>query len=219
MTKYTTRLRQGANIRLGITVIIAALAAVFMAWPNYQKLIKTHANIFELDSQIADSELELESERDQYRLLKAKYSIRAETDQRIIATILPEKTEETKIIRELEKKANELTGSDKSLVLESVNFGKATSIKDVDYLILPIKIKLLGTKEKLMTFLRYLEKTGNINSDDDEATRLLDVKDVSMKIKDRGSKTEMTEEINVELAVNAYSLPSLEEIAASNKAK
>ncbi|MFH1546133.1 MAG: hypothetical protein ABIE14_02050, partial [Patescibacteria group bacterium] len=106
MTKYTTRLRQGDNIRLGITVIIAALAAVFMAWPNYQKLIETRASIFESDEQIADSELELESERDQYRLLKAEYSIRAETDQRIIATILPEKTEETKIIRELEKKAN-----------------------------------------------------------------------------------------------------------------
>ena len=215
MTKYTSRLRQGANIRLGLAAVITILTGVFVAWPNYQKLIETRASIVKLDKQIVDSELELESERDRYRLLKAEYSIRAETDQRTISTILPEKAEETNIIRELEKKANELAGSDKSLTLELVNFGKATSVKDVDHLTVPIKIKLLGTKEKLMAFLRYLEKTGSITADDNRATRLLDVKDVSMKIKERGSKTAMTEEITVELAVNAYNLPYSKEIAAS----
>ena len=218
MTKYTSRLRRGANIRLSLTAIIAVLATVFMIWPNYQKLVKTRANILEFDKQTTDDELKLESERDLYRLLKAEYSVRAETDQRIISTILPKKEEETKIVRELEKKVNQLAGSDKSLVLEMVNFGKATLVKDMDYLILPIKIKLLGTKEKLMAFFRYLEKTGSTNITDDKAVRLLDMKSVSMKIKDRGSKTEMTEEITVDLAVNAYSLPSSEEIAI-NKAK
>ncbi len=217
MTKYTTRLRQGANVRFSLTAIIVVLAAVFMVWPNYQKLIKIRTDIFEFDEQAAGSEFELELERDQYRLLKAKYSLRVETNQRVISTILPEKTGETKVVRELEKKVNELTGSDKSLILEAVNFGKITLVKDMDYLVLPSKIKLLGTKEKLMAFLRYLEKTGNITAGD-KATRLLDVKDMNMKIKDRGSKTEMVKEVLVDLTVNAYSLPSPEEIAAS-KAK
>ncbi|MCK5472268.1 hypothetical protein KAI54_03720 [Candidatus Gracilibacteria bacterium] len=215
MTKYTSRLRQGANIRFGLTVIIAVLAAIFIIWPNYQKLIEVRAKILEVDKQTVDSELELESERDQYRILKAEYNLRAKTNQRIISTILPERAEETKIIRELEKKANELAGGNESLILEMVNFGKTSLVKDMDYLILPIKIRLLGTKEKLMAFLRYFEKTGNITVDD-EATRLLDVKDVNMKIKDRGSKTEIMKEITIDITVNAYNLPSLEKIAASN---
>ncbi len=217
MTKYTTRLHQGANIRFGLAMIIAIIASVFMVWPNYQNLTETRANIIEADNQITYAEIEIGSERDQYRILKAEYSIRVETDQKMISTVLPEKTDETNIIRALEKKANELAGSDKSLTLETVSFGKTSSEKDADYLSLPIKMKLTGTKEKLMAFLRYLEKTGNITINKDKATRLLDVQDVSMQLKDRGSKTEVANEVSLDLSVNTYILPSLEEIKSKKR--
>jgi Tfp pilus assembly protein PilO len=219
MTKYITRLRQGANIRFGIAALIATLAVIFMIWPSYQKLMDARAGIRDADEQTSDIEIELGVKRDQYRLLKAEYSILAATDQKVISSILPEKAEETNIVRELEKKVNELAGSDKSLVLETVNFGKAGSTKDVDYLTLPIKINVSGTKDKIMTFLRYLEKTGNIIAGEDKAARLLDVQDITMQIKDRGTKTEITQGINVDLSVNAYNLPSPEEIAVNRANK
>ncbi len=208
MTRYITRLHQGANIRFGLATAVVVLFGIFVAWPNLQELVKTRANINEINVQIDDAEIELEAERNQYRLLKAEYSIRAETDQKTISTILPEEAGVTDIVRELEKKVNEIIG----LTLDAVTFGKTTPVKEADYFILPIKIKLSGTEEKLMTFLRHLEKTGNIIANDNQATRLLDVQDVTMKFKDRDTKTEMEEEISINFSVNAYNLPSSKKI-------
>ncbi len=79
--------------------------------------------------------------------------------------------------------------------------------KEADHYTLPIKINLMGTREKLMAFLRYLEKTGNVA--DEKATRLLDVKDISVSMKDRGSSTKEADEVAIDLAVDAYFMPSL----------
>ena len=215
MTKYITRLSKGANIRFGIAATIMVLAIVFIVWPNYQRLVETRANISKINEDITNEESKLEIERNEYRLLKAKYSIGAEADQKTISTILPEETEETNIVRELEREVNELAGDDKLLVLENVNFGKPTSVKDADHLVLPIEIKISGKKERLMTLLRYLEKTGGIITGGNRASRLLDVKDVTMSLKDHNA---IAKGVKIDLSVNAYNLPSLEVIAA-NKAK
>lgn len=214
MTKYITRLRQGANIRFGLAAAITIIATIFLVWPSYKQLIQTRTDIATVDSQAIDIEIKLEVERDEYRLLKNDYGLNATTDENTITTILPETAEETGIVRELERKANELTGSNNSLILESVNIGKSSAKKDADYLSLPIKINLTGTKEKLLAFLRYLEKTGSII--ENEATRLIDVQDVSMQIKNRGTQTSIANEISVDISANAYVLPTPEEIAAKN---
>lgn len=217
MTKYTDRIRQGANIRFGLAALIVIIAAIFLVWPSFKQITQARAGISNADDQIIETELKLEAERNEYRLLKNEYGIDATLDQSTITKILPESAEETAIVRELERKANELSGDNNSLILESVNIGKSSSEKDVDYLSLPIKINLTGTKEKLLAFLRYLEKSGVV-VDDQLATRLLDVQDVSMQIKNRGSQTSASSEINVDITANAYILPTPEEIAA-RKAK
>ncbi|MFH0776242.1 MAG: hypothetical protein V1936_01360 [Patescibacteria group bacterium] len=214
MTKYVTRLNQGANIRFGLAGAIALLAAIFMIWPDYSQLTRTQAEIASIDQQTAETELDLDAERNSYRLLKSEYGLNATTDQKAITAILPETANETNIAREFERAANELAGDSGSLVLESVNIGKAIGEKDVDYLALPIKMNLTGTKEKLLAFLRYLEKTGSASS----ASRLIDVQDVNLQIKNRGSQIEAVPEITVDISANAYILPTPEEIAAS-KAK
>ncbi|MCF7846082.1 MAG: hypothetical protein K9L85_02490 [Candidatus Peribacteraceae bacterium] len=219
MTNYTARLKRGANIRFGLAAAIALIAAIFLIWPNYRQLSETRAGIADLDSQMIDAELELEAERNEYRLLKNEYSLSAATDEGTIVAILPETSKETEIARELERKANELSGDNDSLILESVTIGKASNKKEVDYLELPIKISVIGSKEKILAFLRYLEKTGTV-TDGEQAARLIDVQNVSLQIKNRGSQTNSTSnEINVDIAANAYVLPTPEEIAASKAAK
>ena len=215
MTKYITRLKQGAQIRFGLSAVIVLLASIFMIWPNYQKFVETRASIILSDQKIANEEIELETERDSYRLLKAEYNANAESSNRIILTILPQNTEETNIVRELEKKANELAGDDQSFVLEKINFGKNTAEKNTDYFVLPIKIGISGSQAKIMAFLRYLEKTGSISAETGKATRLLDIKEVSIDLKNRGTKTEMENNITADLSIDSYSLPSLEEIATA----
>ncbi|MCF7836504.1 hypothetical protein K9N08_01180 [Candidatus Gracilibacteria bacterium] len=215
MTKYITRLEQGAQIRFGLSAVIVLLASFFIIWPNYQKFVATRKNIILTDQKIANEEIELETERDIYRALKTQYNTEAILSDKTISTILPKNAEETNIVRELEKKANELAGDDKSFVLEKVNFGKNTAQKDSDYFVLPIKISISGSEEKIMTFLRYLEKTGSISAEVGKATRLLDIKDISIDLKNRGAQTEMENNITADLSIDSYSLPTSEEIAAA----
>ncbi|MFH0834699.1 MAG: hypothetical protein V2A63_04940 [Patescibacteria group bacterium] len=214
MTTYTSRLRKGANIRFGLAAGILFIAAIFLIWPNYKQLVQDKTNISELNKQLSSSELELDAERNQYRLLKNEYGLEANTSENTIATILPEKADETDIVRMLEQRANELGGEEKSLILDSVNIGSPSPIKDVDHLSLPIKINLVGTKDKLLAFIRYLEKTG-LSTTDDQATRLIDIQDVNMQIDNRAN----TNEIKVQISANAYILPSPEEIALKEQQK
>lgn len=217
MTKYTANLRKGANIRFGLSIVILALIVIFVAVPQYQQFIETRSGISRADQEIRLAESDLETKRDEYRILKAQYNQRAETDQKAILSILPQDAAITDIVRELEKKANELS-QDGSFAIETVNFGKSKSDKEVDYLTLPIKINASGSKANIIAFLRYLEKSGSIASDSGQASRLLDVENVTLQAKDRGDKTDLTQDITVDLSVNAYNLPSPEEIAAAKEA-
>lgn len=207
MPKYETRLRQAAKIRLGLAAVIAVVVAVFSVWPNYQELQVKNARTEMLRSEISAIETRLEAERNIYRTLKTEYGVRAATDQQTITEILPETAEQTKIVRGLETYVNELTGKDDSLVLNSINFGRLVEAKDVDYITVPFKANLVATKEKLMALLRHLERTGNIVTGGD-ASRLLDVEEVNIQVRDRGSAA-VREEINVDLSINAYALPSV----------
>ncbi|MFH1375550.1 MAG: hypothetical protein ABIH35_02665 [Patescibacteria group bacterium] len=215
MPKYETRLRQAAKIRLGLAAAIVVVVAVFSVWPNYQELRTKSVRVEMLQSEISAIETKLEAERDIYRALKTEYGARAATDQRTITAILPETAEQTKIVRELEAYTNELAGKDDSLILSSINFGRLVETKDVDHITIPLKVNFVATKEKLMAFLRYLERTGNIVAGN-KASRLLDVQEVNLQVKDRDSDS-VREEINVDLSVNAYALPSILEGAPAKK--
>lgn len=217
MTTYTARLRQSANIRFVLTVAILILAGIFSFWPSFQQLKTARTNIASLDDQAKTIALDLESQRSQYRLLKNDYALAAIKDQSTIATILPIATDETKIVRALEQQARDISGDDESLVLVSVNIGSATNQDKSDYSALPIKISLTGTKEKLMSFLHTLEKTGSTVENSEIATRLIDVRDISVQIKDRGAQTVTAgAEVGMEISANAYFMPSAQE-AASKK--
>ena len=60
----------------------------------------------------------------------------------------------------------------------------------------------------MLSFLRFLEKSGSVT--ETGLARLLDVENISMKWKDRGEQSRVADEVNIDLAVNAYFLPSTE---------
>ncbi len=213
MTTYTARLRQGANIRFVLAVTILILAGIFSFWPSYQQLKTARTDIASLDDQAKTIALDLESQRDQYRLLKNDYALTAIKDESAIATILPTAANETKIVRALEQQARDISGDDNnSLVLVSVNIGSANNQDKTDYLSLPIKISLTGTKEKLMSFLHALEKTGGAVDTSEAATRLIDVRDISLQTKNRGEKIASSgAEVSMEISANAYFMPIAQE--------
>lgn len=216
MTKYAEQMHQKANIRFGLAALLLIIATIFIIWPDYQQLRESQADIVSTDQQIVNAEANLAIERDAYRKLKDTYNKSAVRDQQTIAAVLPESAHQTDIVRTLEAKVNELAGSDTSLFLETVNFSKVSVVRDSDHLYMPIDINIVGAKEKLMAFLRYLEKTGSTNTNE-EPSRFIDVQEVSMQIKDRGSATDMEQGIMMDISANAYILPSLEEINASKK--
>jgi hypothetical protein len=211
MTKYAEQLNQKANIRFGLSAVLIIIATIFMIWPSYKQLVKVRADIVESDKKILNTRTMLAEERDQYSLLKAAYSIRMTTDKEVITSILPDSTNETDIVRELEKKAVELAGKDKSFFLDTISFSKPSSIRDTDYLALGLKISAVGTREKLTSFLRYLEKTGNV-LDKDMPSRFIDVQTINLSAKDRGTSAEINKEVTMNILSNAYVLPSIENI-------
>lgn len=212
MTTYTNRLRQSANIRFGLAAAILILAGIFLFWPNYQQLMQSRASISSLNEEIENVQLELEIERSEYRLLKNNYARTAAIDESTIATILPVAAAETNIVRMLEQKVNEMSNNNSSLILESVNIGSASLEKDTDYFALPIKISLTGTKEKLLSFLHYLEKTGS-TSENENPTRLIEVQDINLQLSDRGAQSSaLSDEVKMEISANTYFLPSTQKI-------
>ncbi|MFA6458103.1 MAG: GspMb/PilO family protein [Patescibacteria group bacterium] len=218
MTTYTAHLRQSANIRFALIAAILVITGVFLFWPDYKQLQSSLAEIAKLDDQIKSVSLELEGHRDQYRILKNDYALAAVRDESTITTILPLTANETDIVRALEQQARDISGDNSSLVLNSINIGSANNQDKSDYLALPIKISLTGTKEKLMSFLHTLEKTGGAAENSEASTRLISVQDINLQAKDRGAQTEASnEEISMEISVNAYFLPTLQEQAASAK--
>ena len=116
-------------------------------------------------------------------------------------TILPDETAETDLVRMLETEAVKLAGDDPaSFSLESVGFGSSQKEQDADYSILPISIDIKGNDEKLMEFIRYLEKTGNSSVEDVAvATRLLEIESIDLQLPE-----DEEDEIQVGLSLNAF---------------
>jgi len=206
MAKYEDRLRRSTKVRFGISAVIFLCLVIFVIIPSWQKLTNENSQLAELKTKIAETESNLEINRDSYRDLKEDYAYRAEVDQKAITTALPENAEQTTIVREIEAYTNQLAGSNRTLVLNSINFNKPVKKDDIDYVVLPFKMSLTTTKENLMGLLRYLEHTGSITSGSTNAGRLLDVQDIDIQVSDSDANGIGT--ITADLMVNAYILPT-----------
>lgn len=214
MAKYEDRLRRSAKVRFGISAAIFLCLVIFVVIPSWQKFTNENSQLTDLKTKIEDTESNLELNRDSYRDLKEDYAYRAEVDQKAIATALPENPEQTMIVREIEAYTNQLAGSNRTLVLNSINFNKPVQKDDIDYTILPFKMSLTTTKENLMGLLRYLEHTGSITSGSANAGRLLDVQDIDIQVADNDANGIGT--ITADLMVNAYILPTKTEVAETS---
>ncbi|MDD3066669.1 MAG: hypothetical protein PHO48_02450 [Candidatus Gracilibacteria bacterium] len=217
MAKYEDRLRRSAKVRFGISAVIFLCLVIFVIIPSWQKLTNENGQLAELKTKIADTESSLELNRDSYRDLKEDYAYRAEVDQKAITTALPENAEQTTIVREIEAYTNQLAGSNRTLVLNSINFNKPVKKDDIDYVVLPFKMSLTTTKENLMGLLRYLEHTGSITSGSTNAGRLLDVQDIDIQVSDSDANGIGT--ITADLMVNAYILPTKTETTDTSTSK
>jgi len=206
MLRYITRLRRQAQIYFVLAFVILVLMSIFVVWPNYRKTVETKQKIIIADEMIVAKGAILEIERDKYRDLKKDYSLRAESDGRAITIILPSDTAETDIIRMLESEAISLAGDDPaSFSLKLVNFGSPEKKQERDYFALPFKINMEGEKDKIIEFVRFLEKTGSTSIGDNAAvTRLLEVQSIDLQL-----PQESADEVQISLSVNAFFMPEV----------
>jgi hypothetical protein len=217
MAKYEDRLRRDAKVRFAIAAAIFAIVAVFVVLPSYQKLSKEQIQLRDLKTEIEKTESKLEADRDNYRELKEDYAYRAEVDQQAIAAALPENSEQTNIVREIEKYTNQLAGTNQAFILNSISFGKVIQKEEIDHLTLPFKMSLTATKENLMGLLRYLERSGSITSGAENAGRLFDIQDISIQMTDTAA--DKLGVITADLTINAYILPTQAQTTEADKKK
>ncbi len=213
MTKRTLRLRRSAQIRLGIAAIIVVLTSVFIVLPKYQELSEKRSELATITSGLPALKDELNTKRKIYREQKEEYAAQATTDRDAVGKILPNETAQTAIVRMLEEYTNSLAKAPNQLTLQSIDFGKVTEEKDVDYLTLPLKITINSDRANLNKLLSYLESTGFPPDDRSNATRLLSVKEINVQIADDLSARQIEEQlkgpVDIDLLVHAYLLPSL----------
>lgn len=211
MTKFETRLRQSAYFRLAIAAIILVLVGVFIVYPGYREFNEKRILVTTLQTKIKTIDNALNTERNKYRLLKADYTAKAAVSQKTVETVLPSLPNRTDIVREIEEYSNQFADNE-TFELKVINFGKATQNKDADYTTIALKIGFSSTKENLLKFLHHLENTGNTSVTTEQASRLLDVKDINIQTQNKNSaENNEVEIINVELSINAYALPEIQE--------
>ncbi len=151
---------QNATMFYGAALAVGLMTLVFITWPA----ISQH---MDLSDQIAQNEKQIEKIKEDYETLNEEYEDRlarvkkSNTEVKTVFEneVLPTDENLTELVRYLERKIAELNISEKEYItLSGINFGKAVSDGDVNYV--TAKLTVNSNPDNFYRFLQILESSG-----------------------------------------------------------
>ena len=202
-----------------VSLLILAVGGYF-GYRNYTEYQATQSAFENETNQLAQLKASAEKNNEDYLALKKDFDTQNSNVNQTIDKILPPNEDFTVLARDLDKYFINTTGQANALFLSDLRFNAPRFDGQNEFGVLPLAMSISGSDIGFREFLKYIEQTGDLNSQN----RLLDIANMTFTFSDNEASATTdetatqaipTKNATASINVNAYfQKPSAEDKTA-----
>jgi hypothetical protein len=185
--------------------VVALVAAGVYGYLQYQVLTVAQNALSVAQAKVAPLQSSADKTTAAFGELKSQADTGAEDTINKIENVYPSDQNYTALTMKLDEffKANDKP--DNRIFQNSLSFGSPIIDAKNEFAVLPFTMSILTTREKLETFIRYVDSSGDLEGD----VRLMDIRSISMSLPQEAEETTEapvagSEDLTVSLSMNSY---------------
>lgn len=183
-----------------ILIAVVLLLMGYYSTIKISELVSKSSSINEQSALASNLESTLSVEESEYKeLLVSKKDLYDKLDSEII-NVLPKGENYTNLTRELDAFFLALSKSNNPIFVSNLQYGGARVDESGKFSVLPITLTIESSKDNFLSFLDYIESSGNLTS----KVRLMDVQSIRINFQKQQEEGKSTESVSLNVNLNAY---------------
>ncbi len=183
-----------------ILIAVVLLLMGYYSTIKISELVSKSGSINEQSALASNLESTLSVEESEYKeLLVSKKDLYDKLDSEII-NVLPKGENYTNLTRELDAFFLALSKSNNPIFVSNLQYGGARVDESGKFSVLPITLTIESSKDNFLSFLDYIENSGNLTS----KVRLMDVQSIRINFQKEQEEGKSTESVSLNVNLNAY---------------
>ncbi len=183
-----------------ILIAVVLLLMGYYSTIKISELVSKSSSINEQSALASNLESTLSVEESEYKeLLVSKKDLYDKLDSEII-NVLPKGENYTNLTRELDAFFLALSKSNNPIFVSNLQYGGARVDESGKFSVLPITLTIESSKDNFLSFLDYIESSGNLTS----KVRLMDVQSIRINFQKEQEEGKSTESVSLNVNLNAY---------------
>ncbi len=183
-----------------VVTVIIGVAALIYGFFQFQDLSTARAALEDGQTRLSEMSSFEAQIADQYATLKTAFDQDFENVRNAVDGVLPSEENYTALTKTLDDFIITLNQQSPSIFMSNLKFSQPRMDADEEYAILPFSMTLSTTRANLERFLQYTENSGSL----DDASRLLDVRSITINFPGETGLGQQQELLTVSLSLNAY---------------
>ncbi|MCA9374090.1 MAG: hypothetical protein R3B71_00690 [Candidatus Gracilibacteria bacterium] len=183
-----------------VVTVVIGVAALIYGFFQFQDLSTARAALEDGQTRLSEMTSFEAQIADQYATLKTAFDQDFENVRNAVDGVLPSEENYTALTKTLDDFVLTLNRQSPSIFMSNLKFSQPRMDADEEYAILPFSMTLSTTRANLERFLQYTENSGSL----DDASRLLDVRSITINFPGETGLGQEQELLTVSLSLNAY---------------